>query len=113
MHEKEPTGNKSKGERMSLASALVGTLNEIVANMFSMRTHSPWLTVKEAERYAHACHGTLAEAIRSGKLPAYQRTPRSPLIVNVRSVDEWIRSTWIHTQPEKDKRDGQSHRKDQ
>lgn len=87
----------------TLLSKLVGVLEEIRALLFSLRTHSPWLTVKEAERYIHARHGELMRAIDAGELPSFRRTPRSPALVHARHIDTWIMKCWI-TVPGEDER---------
>lgn len=69
-------------------------LEVVVALLFSIRARSPWLTVREAERYAHAPHGAINKAIRAGELPAYQRRPGTIMLVDVDEVNRWIRDAW-------------------
>jgi hypothetical protein len=65
---------------------------------FSERTASPWVTIYEAERYAHVSHGVISDAIKCGELPGYRRSGGKTTLVNVREIDEWIASWRI--QPE-------------
>lgn len=65
---------------------------------FYERTASPWVTIYEAERYAHVSHGVISDAIKCGELPGYRRSGGKTTLVNVREIDEWIASWRI--QPE-------------
>ena len=53
---------------------------------------SPWLTIREGERYAHVGDGVLRAAIKRGDVPAYKRSGGKGVIVHVNDLDAWIRS---------------------
>lgn len=80
--------------------SVVGMPPEILEPLLSVvsdvRAHpqSPWLTVREAEKYARVGHGVISKAIKDGELPAYQRCTGSATLVDVKEVDRWIRNTW-------------------
>ena len=86
----------------ALCGRLLGRLCErlgaIADLMASVAAGSPWLTVSEGERYAHARHGVLREAIERGELPAHQRARNSAILVLRSDLDSWIRS-WPAPEP--------------
>ena len=77
-----------------LTSLVEGFLETIVGLLFSIRARSPWLTIREAERYVHAPHGVINKAIKDGELPAYQRSTNTVMLVDVEEVNKWIRDKW-------------------
>ena len=83
-----------------LVRAIADCLEAIVDLLFSIRTKSPWLTVREAERYAHMRHGDLRGPLESGTLRSFRRTPKSPVLINVNHINEWIDEYWIPFAPD-------------
>lgn len=75
-------------------SLLRRLLEAVVGLLFGIRARSPWLTICEAERYAHAPHGAINKAIKDGELPAYQRTSNTVMLVDVDEVNEWMHDKW-------------------
>ena len=53
---------------------------------------TPWLTIREGERYSHVGDGVLRAAIKRGEVPAYKRAGGKGVLVNMNDLDEWIRS---------------------
>lgn len=78
----------------TLANRLAECVADIAASLFHLRCRSPWLTVREAERYARVRHGVLREAVKKGEIESYRRPGSTATIVRAERVDEWIESTW-------------------
>ena len=53
---------------------------------------TPWLTIREGERYSHVGDGVLRAAIKRGEVPAYKREGGKGVIVHMHDLDAWIRS---------------------
>lgn len=53
---------------------------------------TPWLSIREGERYCHVRDGTLRAAIKRGEVPAYKREGGKGVLVHTCDLDEWIRS---------------------
>lgn len=77
-----------------LGEKIIECLDAIVALLFSIRTRSRWATVREAERYAHVSNGVVRDAVNNGELPAYRRSAKSTVIVDLDEIDVWIHTTW-------------------
>ena len=56
------------------------------------RCRSPWLTVREAERYCGVRHGTIGRAIAAGEIRCFRRGRVT--LVRARDVDGWIERFW-------------------
>lgn len=69
-------------------------LDSIVALLFTLRTQSRWATVREAERYAHVSNGVVRDAVNKGELPAYRRSAKSVVLLDLDEIDGWINTTW-------------------
>ena len=54
---------------------------------------TPWLTIREGERYCHVRDGILRAAIKRGDVPAYKRDGGKGVLVHMSDLDAWIR-TW-------------------
>ena len=74
--------------------AALGCLEEICRDLGAMRRQGGWMTLDDAERYAHVGEGALREAARAGELRCYQRREYAAVVVAAADVDEWIRRTW-------------------
>ena len=77
-----------------VAVAALGCLEEICRDLGALRQQGGWMTLDEAERYAHVGEGALREAARAGELRCYQRREYAAVVVAASDVDEWIRRTW-------------------
>ena len=53
---------------------------------------TPWLSIREGERYCHVRDGTLRAAIKRGDVPAYKRNGGKGVLVHMSDLDAWIRS---------------------
>lgn len=87
------------GKGASVGERIAACLETIAAALIGLCMRSPWVTVREAEKYAHVSHGVVADAIRNGELPGYRRSPRSVILVNRRDIDEWISTVWTACDP--------------
>lgn len=77
-----------------LVEKVTECLDSIVALLFTLRTRSRWATVREAERYAHVSNGVVRDAVNNGELPAYRRSAKSVVLIDLDDIDKWIRATW-------------------
>lgn len=53
---------------------------------------TPWLSIRDGERYCHVRDGTLRAAIKRGDVPAYKRSGGKGVLVHMSDLDAWIRS---------------------
>lgn len=53
---------------------------------------TPWLTIRDGERYCHVRDGILRAAIKRGDVPAYKRDGGKGVLVHMSDLDAWIRS---------------------
>lgn len=56
------------------------------------RRQSPWMSIPEGERYCRVRSGALRSAVYRGEVPGYRREGGCGALVNVRDLDEWVRS---------------------
>ena len=70
-------------------------LEEICRDLDALRCQGGWMTLDDAERYAHVRSGALREAVRAGEIKCYRRREYTTTIVRAEDVDEWIRTTWL------------------
>ena len=91
-------GPRSQGRRATrgptAGERIAACLESLVSLLARGALRPRWATVCEAERYARARNGTIAEAIARGELPSYRRGPRSSVLVDLDEVDGWIHETW-------------------
>lgn len=72
---------------------VVGLIRGIAEDMASQKD-SPWMTLREAARYARCATDLIVMAVNVGELPSYVRTApsgRKSRFVNKDEVDEWMR----------------------
>ena len=81
-----------------MAEGILEILKRMANLLFQLRLRSPWMTIEEAERYAHVRRGVIMNAIRNGELAAYQRDGVRGKLVHRDDVDRWIRDHWSCTQ---------------
>lgn len=53
---------------------------------------TPWASVRESERWARVGDGVIRAAIMRGEIIAYQRKGGKGAVVDLRDIDDWIRS---------------------
>ncbi len=83
-------GNKRE---KGLLLRLVEALEYIGLQLFLLRTGNTWMTLEEAERYAHVRHGIIGEAAKNGELEGRRREGGRTRLVDARDIDRWMR-TW-------------------
>ena len=57
----------------------------------SQKKASPWMSMRDADQYAHVASGTIAKAVKAGELRASKRPQSRVIRVHALDVDEWLR----------------------
>ena len=87
------TGTDGRVANATAEGGMADALRDVASALGRMA--SPWMTVREAEAYAHVRHGAVQEAIMGGAIKAYRRTGTSQIVVRATEIDDWIERTWL------------------